>query len=619
MLRPITPPISWQAIAAFAGSCTLFFTLLPVHADPVDLWRITVLSRQGEPLKAVATLESLPEERITDECLSLGSEADTPGSDVPLLKQATLKLNTARTAVEISTDAPVSSPSLELVLRVQCPGTFLYARHFSTLIPPASAAITGNAIRPGFRLKVGSGETVGSLAAAVAPGNRKLQKQLVQEVISSNPQAFPDGKARPIPAGIVLWIPDLRNVAGSVMRKPAAQSAANPVGRSTAAAKATQSVSDPVAAPAATVAPKPTGAPKPIGAPKPTGAPKPQRPKQPESATADEPIKLRRALEVGEKPGPQECRMLLPLCGVLDAVTASPSVPDMEKRASGLESGLYALKLKQDSIDRLLSRLEQSLQELKEVVESRPAAVATAPAPAPAPPPKPEIRTVVKTEYKAGPIPWYFWAAVAIAALAAAAGGFLFGSRRAYSESLADSEGRLDEMLASAADEMRDLDRVPTPPPRMTRVTPAAPPPSMRDMEVKAVNGIGTPRPEVPDIAFDTQMMEAATNVDLELDSGPKDKGSSESASGVSSDLAFEMDQALDNTRSMFTDVDRFIALGRTQNALSLLQFQVVKDPKDRDSWIKLLAIYRQEKMDAELEKALRDFRRNFPNDKAAV
>ena len=597
MLRPITPPIAWQAITAFAG----FFTLFPVHADPVDLWRITVLSRQGEPLKAVATLESLPEERITDGCLSLGSEADAPGSDVPLLKQATLKLNTARTAVEISTDAPVSSPSLELVLRVQCPGTFLYARHFSTLIPPASAAITGNAIRPGFRLKVGSGETVSSLAAAVAPGNRKLQKQLMREVISANPQAFPDGKARPIPAGTVLWFPDLRKVAGSVMRKPAAQSAADPVARPTAVAKAVQSVSNPVAPPATTVAPKP------------------RRPKQPESATAGEPIKLRQALELGEKPGPQECRMLLPLCGVLDAVTASTPVPDMEKRASGLESGLNALKLKQDSIDSQLSRLEQSLQELKKVVESRPAVVATAPVPAPAPPPKPEIRTVVKTEYKAGPIPWYFWAAVAIAALAAAAGGFLFGRRRAFSESLADSEGRLDEMLASAADEMRELDRVPTPPPRMTRVAPVAPPPSMRDTGVKAVNGIGTPKPEVPDIAFDTQMMEAATNVDLELDSGPKDQGSSESAPGVSSDLAFEMDQALDNTRSMFTDVDRFIALGRTQNALSLLQFQVVKDPKDRDSWIKLLAIYRQEKMDAELEKSLREFRRNFPNDKAAV
>jgi hypothetical protein len=65
----------------------------------------------------------------------------------------------------------------------------------------------------------------------------------------------------------------------------------------------------------------------------------------------------------------------------------------------------------------------------------------------------------------------------------------------------------------------------------------------------------------------------------------------------------------------MFTDVDRFIALGRTQNAVSLLQFQVQKDPKDRDSWIKLMAIYRQEKMDSELAAAAREFKRNFPGE----
>lgn len=592
MLRPISPPTAWQAIAAFAG----FFTLFSAHADPVDLWRITVLSHQGEPLRAVATLESLPEERITQECLALGSEADAPGSDVPLLKQANLKLNAARNTVEISTDAPVSSPSLELVLRVQCPGTFLYARHFSALIPPASAAITGTAIHDGFRLKVGSGETVSSLAAAVAPGNRKLQKQLVREVIAANPQVFPGGKPVPIPAGTVLWFPELRKVAraGAAPTAPAAK----PGPRPTTVAKATQAVSEPAAAPT-------------------IPAPKPRRPKRAEPAIPGEPIKLRQALDLGEKPGPQECRMLLPLCGVLDPGSTASVSPETEKRSSGLETGMQALKLKQDSIDSQLSRLEQSLQELKRVVESRPAAVAAVPATAP--PPKPEIRTVVKTEYKTGPIPWYFWLGIAVAALAAAAGGFLFGRRRAYGESLADSEDRLDEMLASAADEMRDLDRVPVPLPRMTRVTPVAPPPSVRDTGISDVNGAATRKPEVPDIAFDkTQVMEAAANVDMELDSGPKDKPG-ESTSGVSSDLAFEMDQALDNTRSMFTDVDRFIALGRTQNALSLLQFQVVKDPKDRDSWIKLLAIYRQEKMDVELEKALRDFRRNFPNDKASI
>ncbi|HEX7811857.1 MAG TPA: hypothetical protein VF460_08110 [Burkholderiales bacterium] len=591
MLRPISPPTAWQAIAAFAGFFTLFFA----HADPVDLWRITVLSHQGEPLKAVATLESLPEERITEECLSLGSEADAPGSEVPLLKQAHLKLNAARNAVEISTDAPVSSPSLELVLRVQCPGTFLYARHFSALVPPASAAITGAGVQNGFRLKVGSGETVNSLAAAVAPGNRKLQKQLVREVIAANPRVFPGGKPVPIPAGTVLWFPDLRSVARAAASPAVVPPAVKPGQPPAEAARTAQA------------APEPAAVPPP--------APKPRRPKRAGPSGTGEPIKLRQALELGERPGPQECRLLLPLCGVLDPGGAASVSPQAEYRASGLETGMQALKLRQDSIDSQLSRLEQSLQELRQVVESRPAVAAPAPTPAP----KPEIRTVVKTEYRTAPIPWYFWAGIAAAALAAAAGGFLYGRRRAYGESLADSDERLDEMLASAADEMRDLDRVPAPPPRMPRLTPAPPPPSVRNMDVEDVNGAAVRQPETPDMAFDkTQVMEAA-NVDLELESGHGEDTGGESTPGVSSDLAFEMDQALDNTRSMFTDVDRFIALGRTQNALSLLQFQVVKDPKDRDSWIKLLAIYRQEKMEVELEKSLRDFRRNFPNDKAAM
>jgi hypothetical protein len=581
--RPIPPPYAWQAIAAFGGLFTLFSAL----ADPVDLWRIAVRSHQGEPLHAVATLESLPEERITDACLSLGTEADAPAADAPLLQQATLKLNRAGNAVEIRTEAPVSSPALELVLRVQCPGAFLYARHFSVLIPPPGAPITGVAAREGFRLKVAPGESVASLVATVAPGNRRLQKQLAQEVIAANPQIFPGGKARPIPAGTVLWFPDLRGTG----KTPAAAPASVP----------RPAASSPPPKPAAQV-------------PVPASRPKPKRAKPVEPG---EPIKLRQALDLGEKPGAQECRMLLPLCGVLEQAGPAPIPAEVEKRASGIESGMQALKLKQDSIDGQLARLEQSLADLRRVIESQPA---TAVAP-PQPPPKPEIRTVVKTEYKSEPLPWYFWAGIAALAIAAAAGGFLYGRRRAYGESLAESDNRLDEMLASAADEMRDLDR---PPPGLPRLTPAKPPPAVRDTGISDVNGTGSPRPaepkkEAPDVSFeDTQVMQAAPDIDLELDSGPKE-APGESVPGVNSDLAFEMDQALDNTRSMFTDVDRFIALGRTQNALSLLQFQVVKDPKDRDSWIKLLAIYRQEKMDAELDKALREFRRNFPHDKATI
>lgn len=571
MPRPIPPARAWQAIAAFGGLFTLFSAL----ADPVDLWRITVHSHQGQPLHAVATLESLPGENITDACLSLGTEADSPGSEAPLLQQASLKLNASGTAVEIRTSAPVSSPTLELVLRVQCPGTFLHARHFSVLIPPATAAIAAERTGDGFRLKVAPGETLAGLAAAVVPGDRRRQRQLMQQVVAGNPGVFPDGKPGPVPAGTVLWFPDLRKVA-----------AAGPASLPPAPGEA---------APAATVeAPPPPATLRPKPAPR----------------AARGAIALRQALDLGAKPGVEECRMLMPLCGVLEQAGPPPIPKEIEARANGLESGMQALRLRQDSIDSQLARLEQSLADLKRVVESQPAAAA------PVPPPKPEIRTVVKTEYRTEPIPWYYWVAIALLVLLTGAGGFYYGRKRAFGESLAESDSHLDAILASAASEMRELDR---PVPAAPRVPPAPPaPPVPRPVEAESLPVEPPAAAEVPDAALDTQVLQATTpGLDLELDNGAAGAPSGESVPALTTDLAFEMDQALDNTRSMFTDVDRFIALGRIQNALSLLQFQVVKDPKDRDSWIKLLAIYRQEKMETELEKALREFRRNFPDDKA--
>ena len=168
-------------------------------------------------------------------------------------------------------------------------------------------------------------------------------------------------------------------------------------------------------------------------------------------------------------------------------------------------------------------------------------------------------------------------------------------------------------MLATAATEMRNLESraesasalsEPVITGSPARPTARAAPPTPVPERVE------TP-PPVP--AFDVPSSHVpAADENLNLQGGPV---TPPKVAGLSTDVLYEMDQALDNTRSMFTDVDRFIALGRTQNALSLLQFQVHKDPKDRDSWIKLLAIYRQEKMDAELARAIREFHSNFPNE----
>jgi hypothetical protein len=587
VLRPILPHVAWQAITALAG----FFTLVSVLAAPVDLWRLTVKSHQGEPLQAVATFASLPEERISTECLSMGPESDAPGSDMPFLSKANLKLNAARNAVEISTEEPITAPALALVLRVQCAGTPLYARHFSALIPPAVAGTPERradgtpAKHRGFRLSLLRGDTVEGIAAVIFPGQRAIQQDLVRQVIAGNPNAFPNGFNREVGAGTALWFPDLREIRKSAQARPPASAKAG--------ASATRRSGRSVATPPA--------------------EPKPAEVAEVMPAKPRNPVTLRRALELGDKPGPQECKQLMQLCGA-ETPAVAPVAPALDDKARTLESGVKELHLKQDSIDQQLQRLEQSVQSLQTMQK----AIGSAPAPVqaqPAPPPKVEIRTMVKSE----PLSWTIWLGLAGLIVAAAIGGFAYGRRGSFSRGLAKTDEQLDRMLASAATVMRELDSTPEPAPA-PRLTAPKPPPKPRLPPANPTPEVlaGEPPPaaepgRVSDLALDNQAMQATTDVDLKLESGPP---SQPEIAGLSNNVLFEMDQALDNTRSMFTDVDRFIALGRTQNALSLLQFQVHKDPKDRDSWIKLMAIYRQEKMDVELSKAARQFRNNFPDDK---
>jgi hypothetical protein len=425
------------------------------------------------------------------------------------------------------------------------------------------------------------------------PKSSRLRRLLVNDVVKLNPQVFPEGTLKPVAAGTLLFFPELRGLSERAGAPP-------PIGRAAKPSTRQESAAAP-----------PDAEPSPESA---TPVKRPARRRTTEAAPG-EPVRLRRALELGEKPGPQECRSLMPLCGVEQALREAP--PALDEKARGIESGMNELRLKQESIDGQLARLEQSLAALQKVVataSARPPVQPTRPVP-PAPPPKPEIRTVVKTE----PLPWYYWAGFAAIAMGCAVGGFAFGRRRAYSGSLGETDERLDEMLASAATAIREFDAKPAPPPKRVvpwteRPTPNARPvpPPAREPEPPAPHAAPEADINLDQIKLELggQAIPPATDVDVQLDSGPVAQ-----SIGLSSKVLFEMDQALDNTRSMFTDVDRFIALGRTQNAVSLLQFQVHKDPKDRDSWIKLMAIYRQEKMDSELASAAREFKRQFPGE----
>lgn len=610
MRRPIPPPRAWQAVLAVAGLLALVSAL----ARPVDLWRVSVLSHQGQPLYAVATIESRPDERITDACLSLGPETDAPGSDAPFLQRARLTLNAAGTRVEIRGEQPILSPTLALILRVQCPGEMLHARHFGLLIPPAPVAAPR---APGFKLKVAKGETVESLARLLLPDDRRLREKMIREVLATNPHAFPNGQPAPVAPGTLLYFPDLRSLrelperqaAPAASRSRPAPVAAKPRAVAPEAGAVEPAPAQPVA-PAATVvpesAPSPELAPRkppapgtatPPAAPQTSASPPPTTQAATPQASLPPPavpqVRLQPALELGAQPTPQQCNQALALCGM-------PAGGELEQRTRATEQSAATLKLRQDSIENQLERLEKSVQTLQRSL--------TAPPP-PAAPAKPEIRTVVKTE----PMPWYYWLGLLGALLAGALGGFVFGRKRAFSDAAVAEDQRLDRMLATAAATIREMETAPVRKPQSApRVEPAPYRPAVPPAEPPAPEAAGEVQP--PEAAGAEGPPEAGAAVDLELESGPTEK-----PAGLSSDVLFEMDQALDNTRSMFTDVDRFIALGRTQNAISLLQFQVHKDPKDRDSWIKLMAIYRQEKMDIDLAKAAREFKRNFPDENPPV
>jgi phage tail protein X len=447
-------------------------------------------------------------------------------------------------------------------------------------------------------LKLLPGDTVESVASVLFPGQRGLQQALVQKVVTGNPGVFPGGQSREIPAGTVLWFPDL-----PALRKTVPASATGPDH-----APSTHD-SDKVKAPQ-------------------------------ESAKSSGPVTLRRALALGDRPGPQECKQLMDLCGA-PAVTA----PAPDGKFNAVESGLQQLHLKQDGIDQQLQRLEESLLALQKTINNMPAHAAPlpsipAPAPTPPAPPRVEIRTVTQSE----PVEWYVWLALASVVVAIGIGGFLYGRRGSFSRGLQETDEQLDRMLAGAADVMREFEanpvRVPPPPriaappaprpvvqrpvtprpaplPEVIAPPPPPPVPEITFSEPAATTDFSPPTAVEPmhitDIAFEPAVEPPVVlNAPAGTDPGPP-------VAGLSNEVLFEMDQAMDNTRSMFTDVDRFIALGRIQNALSLLQFQVHKDPTDRDSWIKLLAIYRQEKMDTELTKAARQFKNNFPNESSPV
>ena len=76
--------------------------------------------------------------------------------------------------------------------------------------------------RPGMLWQIRPGEDILQIARLIFPDATQARKNLVHAIIQNNPEHFPGGVYRPIPAGTTLHIPDLRTI--SAYAQPATQS-----------------------------------------------------------------------------------------------------------------------------------------------------------------------------------------------------------------------------------------------------------------------------------------------------------------------------------------------------------------------------------------------------------
>jgi hypothetical protein len=82
-------------------------------------------------------------------------------------------------------------------------------------------------------------------------------------------------------------------------------------------------------------------------------------------------------------------------------------------------------------------------------------------------------------------------------------------------------------------------------------------------------------------------------------------------------ELRAEMDKVMDATRTMFSDVDRFIMLGQYDQAISVLDVRVQRHPEDRSSWVTLMAIYRDTDKKEDFYRTYAGFLEHFGEDSA--
>ncbi len=565
VLAPNCPLVMRQSLAVWVG----LLALIPAFGAQIDLGRLTVTSLQGDPFRAVASLHALPRDRVSETCLFLGSASDMPEADHPILRDAVLKLNTARDEIEISTLEKISAPAVTVILRVQCAGAMPYVRIFTALIPPArkgaQTTVDGSpANAPGSHLRLLPGDTLESIAAVIYPRQLKLQQALVTQVIAGNRQAFPEGMNREVAAGTVLWIPDLRTLGKPAGRMP-------PVARTPIAA----------AVPGSTLAAAGAQAGSEIAG----GTP----------AKRDTWDPRRHALSLDTMPGAAGCKALTGNCGEEARFGARrPAITGEKTRL--LHTRITNLRLKQDSAEIQLMRVEQWVQQPGNA--SRPKAAPDNSATLPTPP----VKTAPSVDPGARPRPLWLFVSGSILMVGV---GFLVLRRRGWPpRRLAKSDQRLDHIPASATTVIREPESArPAVNPRIPAKTDPA---FQATLRLSAAEFSPPPEAErTHENLAALQSLDPLGAITLYPPSKPK-------VASLSAPAVPETSQRPGDSDSNFAAVDQFIKLGNINSALSLLKHRIEKDPKNKNAWIRMLAVYRREKMNLEFEETMRGFKAIF-------
>lgn len=334
------------------------------------------------------------------------------------------------------------------------------------------------------------------------------------------------------------------------------------------------------------------------------------------------------------------------------ALSAS-AIEGMSLRISRVQQGL-------EHLDQRITRLETTVEALQKHFAQRAASSTPAPAklPAtperpretPAPPAPPQTppasseatqatrqspappapteatrpRTAPKTPQAAADTKslmggWLQWGPLALAALIFVALIGLIAHRVRNTRSLFRQQNRIDEMLERARNDASPLlgsepvmkatpkPAAPAYGPSRSAYTPVSAEPELPAFRADDVVDLNVELPpEEPHYAD-------ALHEQSPIDIGQFDGDGRSGAEGeIPPRLKREMDEALDATRSMYSDVDRFITLGRIANAISLLEFQIKRDPRDRNAWIKLLAVYHQQGMSEDFDRSYANYRELF-------